>query len=127
MKKIALLICLAIITSCSNDEKIDAESNEIFHPPVWIQGTWGFKTSDYQMAMFVFTSNDFIWGTSYKNEMELYRKMGMEIIVTEEITNSVYIIRLHSEPLYRFKKIDSNHISSEILNGSGNIWTLNKL
>lgn len=47
MKKLLLLFSLVTMLSCSSsdDNSNNSNSNSNFHPPVWIQGTWGIKAS----------------------------------------------------------------------------------
>ncbi len=122
IKKLTLLICLILITSCSNNEKID--SSNTFNPPQWIQGTWGNAGTDidYKQAIYKFTYNDFILMVlnmefSQKDQIEQNKKVGTNSIVTEEITNSVYNVSIKTGLLtttYKFKKIDATHISTEL-------------
>lgn len=122
IKKLTLLICLILITSCSNDEIIDSSST--FNPPQWIQGTWGRNETDLQLkqALYKFNSNDFIivsliMELSQKDLIEQNKKVGTNSIVTEEITNSVYNVSIKTGALtttYKFKKIDATHISTEL-------------
>ena len=136
MKKIVLLICIIILYSCTNNEKVNA--NNTFNPPLWIQGTWGNKVTDIniQQGLFKFTTDDFILITlnierSQKDQIEQNKKLGANVIVTEEITNSIYNLTIKTTSLsgsittiYKFKKVDATHISTDF---SGFTTVLDKL
>ncbi len=126
MKKIVLLICITILYSCTNNEKVN--TNNTFNPPLWIQGTWGNKVTDIniQQGLFKFTTDDFILITlnierSQKDQIEQNKKLGANVIVTEEITNSIYNLTIKTTTslsasittIYKFKKVDATHISTD--------------
>lgn len=132
MKKIVLLICIIVLYSCTNNEKVNA--NNTFNPPLWIQGTWGTQNTsiNFKQAMFKFTTDDFILVTfnlemSLKDQIEQNKKLGANVIVTEEVTNSIYNITIKTNQTsisYKFKKVDATHISTDF---SGFTTVLDKL
>lgn len=134
MKKISIIILLILVCSCSNSDDNTNSFNSDFNPPSWIQGTWGVvdTTIDYKQGLFKFTNNDFFnvlfnIEISQKEQIEQYRKLGTNSIVTEEITNSVYNFSIKTNYVtttYKFKKIDATHISYEL---NGFVSTLEKL
>lgn len=124
MKKIVLLICVIILYSCTNNEKTN--TNNTFNPPLWIQGTWSVITYSNPQPVFRFTTDDFILITlnierSQKDQIEQSKKsLGVNVIITEEVTNSIYNITIKTTSLsgsistiYKFKKVDATHISTD--------------
>lgn len=62
------LIATLLVTSCSgnNDDENTATNQQqpattqYFHPPTWIQGTWGVTNGTTSNKLYKFTSNDVI-------------------------------------------------------------------
>lgn len=124
MKKIVLLICITILYSCTNNEKTN--TNNTFNPPLWIHGTWSVITYSNPQPVFRFTIDDFFLialntERSQKDQIEQNKKLGANVIVTEEITNSIYNLTIKTTTslsasittIYKFKKVDATHISTD--------------
>lgn len=73
MKKTAILTALSLTatlltTSCSNNNDDDntptnqqpPATTQYFHPPTWIQGTWGVTNGTTSNKLYKFTADDFI-------------------------------------------------------------------
>ena len=58
MKKLILLIVITTFFACdSSDDSSDTNSESVFNPPTWIQGTWAADNADE--AGVKFTSDNF--------------------------------------------------------------------
>lgn len=62
MKKLLFAFTAFLLFSCSNsdDDNGSNSSNSDFHPPAWIQGTWGIKAdgTTSKNPMYKFTTNN---------------------------------------------------------------------
>lgn len=61
MKKLIFIFSVLLLFSCSSSSDDDNNSSSTyFHPPTWIQGTWGIKQDGDtpKTPMFKFTSNN---------------------------------------------------------------------
>ena len=116
MKKISILLLLALVYSCSNSNDSGNSSSTSINPPSWIQGTWiqvggsgGYK----------FTTNDLILigsgssQTSFSNAVNQTNASGGNATVHEIITSNSYnidiTIGIHTDSFY-FNKITNTKI-----------------
>jgi hypothetical protein len=115
MKKISILLLLALVCSCSKSDDSSSLSSVSINPPTWIQGVWTIEGSASEYG-FIFTSNDFLIKSlttiSYKQLLET-NSPGVNTNITEEITNTLYNISITSGAStsnYNFKKITPTKI-----------------
>ena len=128
MKKISILLLLALVCSCSKSDDSTSSSNSDFHPPVWIQGNWGQESSISAGVLFSFSENDFCMtnmGIAKQCQQEfvnMYRKYGNAVTVTETITSTTYIAEIEylggQSVIYSFRKLSNNSIEWTAVAGS---------
>ena len=129
MKKVFLLFSLFLMLSCSNSEDNTNSSNSDFHPPAWIQGNWLQEGSiGTSGVLFSFSANDFCMtnmGLTKQCQQEfvnLYRKPGNAVTVTETITATAYTAEVKyfagQSVIYSFRKLSNNSIEWTSVPGS---------
>ncbi len=126
MKKILFLFSLATILSCSSSN--DSASSSDFNPPAWIQGTWKQDYGTGSSNSFSFTKNDICVtmytgvGQCQQASIDLVRKGGITVKVTEEISNTFYSAKtLYSNGqsvTYAFNKISNTVIEWTAVSGA---------
>lgn len=129
MKKVFLLCSLFLLLSCSNSDDSNGSSNADFHPPSWIQGNWQ-QESDIGLTglLFSFSTNDFCMtnmGLTKQCQQEfvnLYRKPGNAVTVTETITSTNYTAEIKyfagQSIIYSFRKLSNTSIEWTSVPGS---------
>jgi len=128
MRNLFLAAIMAVsFTNCSgsDDDSTSQQNNPItnqyFHPPTWIQGSWKVGNTSY----YKFTNDDFIYvmnGTSYKAILTQTASNGQTAKVDETITETDYNFTITagaSSGTYKFKKISTSQI--QWLNGVNNV------
>lgn len=120
MKKVFLLFSLFLMLSCSNSDDNINSSNSDFHPPTWIQGNWGQEGAGSSGVLFSFSANDFCMtnmGIAKQCQQEfvnLYRKPGNAVTVTETITATAYTAEVKyfagQSIIYSFRKLSNTSI-----------------
>lgn len=138
MKKtlLALSIVLSFI-SCSNNNDDDnttinnqqPATTQYFHPPTWIQGTWGVTNGTITNKLFKFTNDDFIMLISGGSEQSMTGTIKLTPnggSVDETINNETqynFIIKYNSSSVtqnYEFKKISPTLIQWKDVSGNWN-------
>ena len=120
MKKIYLILLLALLSlSCSKDDD-SANSNISINPPTWIQGTWKAEgAGGTSITGFRFTTNDMVqvglYDMSYKENISSIIKSGGEANVEEDISQESYRITIDfsmgASVNYLFTRVDENTIN----------------
>lgn len=120
MKKVLLLCSLFLLLSCSNSDDSANDSNSDFNPPAWIQGNWELEGSGSSGILFSFTATDFCMTTlgiakqCQQEFVNLYRKPGNPVTVTETITATAYTAEIKylggQSIIYSFKKLSNTSI-----------------
>lgn len=122
MKKLLTLISVILLVSCSSSSDDDNNnlSNSDFHPPSWIQGTWGIKAdaTTSKNPMYKFTTNNLcqlsqVTSTCWKESIE----QAPNIMSGSDVsTNSTYEASLIQSQgavtiTLKFKKISATKIT----------------
>jgi hypothetical protein len=117
MQKVLLLCSLFFLLSCSNSDDTTNGSESDFHPPAWIQGNWMLKDDYSTGVLFSFTASDFCMtnmGIAKQCQQELvnlYRKPGNAVTVTETITATTYTAEIKyfagQSVIYSFRKLSN--------------------
>jgi hypothetical protein len=99
MKKLFLFLSFATILSCSSSDD-NSTSSAFYHPPTWIQGTWGYKTSPSQgtdeLAVYKFETDNVcqlvgIASLCWKEMASQYKSANTPNLVAEDTqTASTY-------------------------------------
>jgi hypothetical protein len=128
MKKISILLLLALVCSCSKSDDNSNSSNSDFHPPAWIQGNWEQQSSISAGVLFSFSVNDFcmtnmgIAKQCQQEFVDMYRKFGNAVTVTETITTTTYTAEIKylggQSVIYSFRKLSNNSIEWTAVAGS---------
>lgn len=118
MKKLLFFLSFATILACSSsdDDSGNSPSTSDLHPPVWIQGTWGWKNGETVISKeFKFTNSN-IYRLMPGSDRELITRIqGVKIKIEEEITDNKYYITCTYEGssdkfTYFFDKVSSTKI-----------------
>jgi translation initiation factor 2 gamma subunit (eIF-2gamma) len=126
MRKLVLALALIFtILSCSKSDENSfnnptGNGSGDFHPPVWIQGTWGGDdVAGGQIRLFRFTANDFIsinpsGEQSNQGLINQTRSTGSTVSVVETISATKYKVAMNfpggKSLIYEFTKIDDKTI-----------------
>ncbi len=126
MKKLLLLLSFVTILSCSSsdDNSNNNDSNSKFHPPAWIQGTWGIKASPSQgipeQAFYKFESDNLcqltggITSICWKEALNTYKNVNTPSLIAEDTTTpSTYEARFGaggSVVTLKFERISATQI-----------------
>lgn len=126
MKKILFLFSLFMTLSCSSSD--DSASSSDFNPPAWIQGTWKQDADIGVGNSFVFSKNDICFtmfsggGQCQQGLIDLARKGGLIVKVTETITSTFYSAKTEysngQSVTYAFNKISNTAIEWTAVSGA---------
>lgn len=135
MKKILFIIMVAtafVSCSSSNDDVVPTQNNTTttvyFHPPTWIQGTWGITSSTSSNKLYRFTTDDFILMPDTSNnsmtasiKAHPYGGSVNELInnATEYKFDVIFNNSVVTQSFY-FRKVSATQIQ---LKDNGNSWT----
>lgn len=136
MKKLLLLLSFVTLLSCSSSDD-NSTSSAFYHPPTWIQGTWGIKASQGtgELALYKFETDNIcqltgISSTCWKETANLYKSTNASNVVAEDTqtatTYEAKIGAIGSVITLKFVKISATQIKWENT-GSGNDIILDKL
>lgn len=122
MKKLLTLISAILIVSCSSgsDDNNSSSSNSNFHPPTWIQGTWGIKAdgTTSKNPMYKFTTNNLcqlsqVTSTCWKESIEQAPSIYSGSDVSTNSTYEANFIQSQGATTItlKFKKISATKIA----------------
>lgn len=129
LKAITIALSLALVTvncSNSNDEDNTTPTNQqtnpattqYFHPPTWIQGTWGVTNGTTSNKLYKFTADDFIMitGTSEQSmtgSIKAHPYGGSVDETSNNSTNYVFDVKFNNSGVtqhFEFKKVSATQI-----------------
>ncbi|MCD0478906.1 hypothetical protein LPB90_10585 [Chryseobacterium sp. LC2016-29] len=131
---LTVLSLLTVNCSSSNDDDNTQQTNptttQYFHPPTWIQGTWGVTNGTTSNKLYKFAVNDFILLATGVSEQSMTGAIkahpyGGSVDETSN-TSTLYIfdIKYNNSGVtqhFEFKKISATQI--QLKDNSNNTWT----
>jgi hypothetical protein len=139
MKKIVFFLSFVTILSCSSsdDNSNSNSSGANYHPPAWIQGTWGYKASQdmNEEAVYKFETDNLcqlagVTSICWKESANQYKNSSAPNVVAEDMaTSSTYEAKFGQGGTIitlKFQKISATQIKW-VNTGSGMDIILDKL
>ncbi|SUX48881.1 hypothetical protein [Chryseobacterium indoltheticum] len=142
MKKQLLVALMLTITlsllnvNCSgnnNDDNSIQQNNstttQYFHPPTWIQGTWGVTNGTTSSKLYKFTADDFILMPDTSNQsmtgaIKAHPYGGSVDEISNTSTLYIFDVKYNNSGVtqhFEFKKISATQI--QLKDNSNNTWT----
>jgi hypothetical protein len=98
---LSLTATLSLVTvNCSsnndddnNTQQTNPATTQYFHPPTWIQGTWGVTNGTTQTSLYKFTANDFILLVTGVSEQSMTGTIKSSPNGVEVLTKPLTVIR----------------------------------
>ncbi|MEG0927149.1 hypothetical protein [Chryseobacterium sp.] len=138
MKKILFTLAFTtlVFVGCSSSNDDDSTptnqqpaTTQYFHPPTWIQGTWGVTNGTTSNKLYKFTADDFILtpGNTYQSMTESIKAHPYGGSVNEPVNNTTqytFDVKFNNSGTvqhFEFRKVSATQI--QLKDNNSNTWT----